>query len=109
MIEPNEIGYKNISFNFGLNNDLAIMAYGLESKQYTVEIGLDGVYRITELPEETLAFKGEWLNEETFRYFYVNVGHTEGTSGEIAFMSDTVEISVNGPYGRKLKLRGVRE
>ena len=108
-IENNDIGFNNIRFNFGLKNDVAIMEYGLKGKQYSVEIGLDGVYRITELPEETLAFKGLWLNEETFRFFYVNVGHTEGTSGEIKFMGENAEISIIRPHGGRLRLKGVRE
>jgi len=108
-IETNDIGFNNISFNFVLKDSVAIMQYGLKDKQYSVEVGLDGIYRITELSGETLAFKGFWLNEDTFKFSYVNVGHTEGTSGEIKFMGKNAEISIIGPYGRQLRLKGVRE
>ena len=48
----------------------------------TAAVGLDGVYRITELTEAKVAFKGRWLNENTFKFFYINVGHTQGPRGE---------------------------
>ena len=127
IIEPNDIGFKNISFNFGIKNSVATMEYGLKNKQYTVEIGLDSVYRITEFPEETAAFEGGWLNEsyiyigdtvafkgnwlydDTFIFSYVNVGHTTGTSGEIKFTGKNAEIKMIGPFGDRIRLKGVRE
>jgi hypothetical protein len=57
----------------------------------------------------TVAFKGEWISEDTFRFFYINVGHTEGTNGEIKFIGNSADISVKGPYGGRLRLKGVRE
>jgi hypothetical protein len=51
------------------------MEYSLKGKECSVEVGLDGVYRTTELPEETVAFKGDWLYDDTFRFSYINVGH----------------------------------
>ncbi len=103
------------------------MEYGLQDKQFTVEVGLDGVYRITEFPEGTtafeggrlnqnyiyignsVAFKGDWLNEDTFMFSYINVEHTQGTSGEITFTGDKAEINLIGPAGDRIKLKGTRE
>jgi CubicO group peptidase (beta-lactamase class C family) len=125
-IEPNDTGFGSIGFNFGLKNGAAIMEFILMDKQHSVEIGLDGVYRITELHEETVSFegdwlnekfitvgstvacKGEWLNEDTFRFSFVNVGHTDGASAEIKFIGDNAEISMIGPSGSRLRLKGVR-
>ena len=127
IIKPNDIGFSNISFNFSLNNSVATMEYGLKDKQYTVEIGLDGVYRITEFPEETatfeggwlnknylyigntVAFKGDWLNEDTFMFSFINVGHTAGASGEIKFTGSNVEINMIGPSGDRIRLKGERD
>ncbi len=126
-IEPNDTGFSSISFNFGSKNSVAIMEFILKDKQHSVEIGLDGVYRITELNEETVsfegdwlnenfiavgptvAFKGEWLTEDTFVFSFVNVGHTEGASGDITFTGSNAKISMIGPYGGRFMLKGVRE
>lgn len=108
-IEPNEIGFENISFDFVLKDSVAIMEYSLKGKEYSVEVGLDGVYRTTELPEETVAFKGDWLYDDTFMFSYINVGHTEGTSSEIKFTGENAEISTIGPYGDRLRLKAVRD
>ena len=83
--------------------------YSLKGKEYSVEVGLDGVYRTTELPEETVAYKGDWLYDDTFMFSYINVGHTEGTSSEIKFMGENAEISTIGPYGDRLRLKAVRD
>ena len=106
---------------------IAIMEFILKDKQHTVEIGLDGVYRITELHEETVSFEGDWLNEnfiavrptvafkgkwlteDTFLFSFVNVGHTEGASGDITFIGNNAKISMIGPYGGRFRLNGVRE
>jgi CubicO group peptidase (beta-lactamase class C family) len=126
-IEPNDTGFSSIRFNFSPRNSVAIMEFILMDKQHSVEIGLDGVYRITELHEETvafegdwlnesfiavgstIAFKGQWLNEDTFRFSFVNVGHTEGASGEIKFIGNNADIRMIGPYGGRFKLKGVKE
>jgi hypothetical protein len=39
-IEPNEIGFENISFDFVLKDSVAIMEYSLKGKEYSVEVGL---------------------------------------------------------------------
>jgi CubicO group peptidase (beta-lactamase class C family) len=108
-IESNFIGFMNFTLNFGLKKNVAIMEYGINERQNTVEVGLDGVYRITELTEGKVAFKGRWLNENTFKFSYINVGHTEGSRGEINFIENRVDISVTGPYGGRLSLKGTRE
>lgn len=107
--EPNYIGFTNFTLNFGLEKNEAFMEYGLNKKQNTVKVGLDDVYRITELPEEKVAFKGYWLNDNIFIFSYINVGHTEGSTGEITFTENSAEISLTGPYGDLLRLKALRE
>ena len=108
-IETNDIGFNNISFNFVLKDSVAIMQYGLKDKQYSVEVGLDGIYRITELPGGTVAFKGKWLTEDTFVFSFVNVGHTEDARGDITFIGNNAKIFIIGPHGGRFRLKGVRE
>jgi len=108
-IESNSIGFTNFILDFGLKKNVAIMEYGLNERQNTVEIGLDGVYRITELPEEKIALKGRWLNENTFKFSNINVGHTEGSRGEFNFIENRADISLTGPYGDRLSLKATRE
>jgi hypothetical protein len=99
----------NFTLSFGLEKKVATMEYGLKERQNTVEVGLDGVYRITELPEGKVAVKGSWLNENTFKFFSIDIGHTRVSRGEISFIENRAEISMTGPYGGRLSLKGTRE
>ena len=109
-IESNFIGFTNFTLNFGSKKNVAILEYGLNERQNTVEVGLDGVYRITELPEAKVAFKGRWLDfENTFKFSSINVGHTEGSKGKISFIENRADLSLTGPYGGRLRLKAMRE
>ncbi len=107
--ESNDAGFTNFTLNFDVKKNVAIMEYGLNKNQKTVEIGLDDVYRITELPEKKVAFKGKWLNEDTFKFSVIYIGHTEGSRGEIKFTENKADTTLTDPYGRILRLKGVRE
>ena len=99
----------NFTLNFDVKKNVAIMQYGLNKKQKTVEVGLDGVYRITEFPEKKVAFKGKWLKDDTFKFSVIDIGHTEGSSGEIKFTENRADTTLTFPYGRIFRLKGVRE
>jgi len=108
-IEANQEGFTDFTFTFGLKEKTALFEYGLNNERYAVEIGLDGIYRITDQHGEKLAIKGEWLNQDSFRFTSVNVGHTQGSSGVIKFIEKKALISIIGMTPSLIRLNGVRE
>ena len=108
-IESNDFGFTNFTLHFGSKKNVAAMEFFINKKHHTVEAGLDGVYRVTELPKEKVAFKGEWLNKDTFKFSHFSIGHTERTTVEIKFIGNSADYSVTGPYGDRFRLKGVRE
>lgn len=108
-IGSNDSGFTNFTVHFGLKKNVATMEFGVYKKQHTVEAGLDGVYRVTELPKEKVAFKGKWLNKDTFKFSRFSIGHTEVSSVEIKFIGNSADFSVTGPYGDRYRYKGMRE
>jgi CubicO group peptidase (beta-lactamase class C family) len=107
--ESNDFGFTNFTLHFGLKKNVATMEFFINKNHHTVEAGLDGVYRVTELPKEKVAFKGEWLNKDTFKFSHFSIGHTERTSVEIKFIGNSADYTATGPYGDRFRFKGVRE
>lgn len=110
-LSANRAGFTDFTIILEAGKSHAILKYGVNNKNYTLEMGLDGIYRTTEVYGEKIGIKGEWLNnKDSFRFSSVNIGHTEGNSGLVNFIDNRVHITMFGPYGgTPLKLEGVME
>jgi len=109
IIGANRYGYTDFSIVFEAGKSEAILNYGINKKRYTLEMGLDGIYRTTVIYGEKIALKGEWLNNARFRFSSVNIGHTKGNIGLINFVENRAIVTIFGPYGTTRNLEGVME
>ena len=108
IINHNRAGFTDFTIVFEEGESEAIFKYGLNKKNYILKMGLDGIYRNTEIYGEKIALKGEWIQNDSFRFSSVSIGHTEGNLGLISFNDNSVIINLFG-YGRQLNLKGVME
>jgi len=108
-VGANRAGFTDFTIIFEAGKSEAILKYGVNKKRYTLEMGLDGIYRTTVIYGEKIALKGEWLNNDSFRFSSVNIGHTEGNLGLINFIDNKAIGTMFGPYGTTLNLEGVME
>jgi CubicO group peptidase (beta-lactamase class C family) len=58
------------------------------SKTIEVDVGLDNIFRLTESAGYVRAYKGFWLDDNTFHIDYEIVGYSEIGSWEISFEND---------------------
>jgi CubicO group peptidase (beta-lactamase class C family) len=94
-MEENSLGWRSLSLHFETSD--AVLDLGLERGDLKLPIGLDNVFRITEVDGiGSLAERGAWLDDRTFRYEERFVG--QSTRGEIrlVFEGDEVEVTAKG-------------
>lgn len=108
-IETSKAGFTDFTLIFEKGKNEATLKYGIGMKRYNLAMGLDGIYRITQFGHEKRALKGEWVNDDTFRFSSVNVGHTESIVGRIKFIDNEAHITMPGRGGAILNLKGIRK
>jgi len=94
-VEENSLGWRSLSLNF--ENGGAVLDLGSDRGDLKLPIGLDNVFRITEVDGiGSLAERGAWVDDRTFRYEERFVG--QSTRGEIrlVFDGDEVEVTAKG-------------
>lgn len=94
-MEENGLGWRSLALTF--ENGDAVLDLRLAEGSVQLSIGLDNVFRITEVDGiGSLAERGAWLDERTFRYEERFVG--QSTRGEIrlVFEGDEVEVTAKG-------------
>jgi len=107
-IKHNRAGFTDFTIIFEAGKSEAILKYGVNKKLYTLEMGLDDIYRTTVIYGEKIALKGEWVQHDSFRFSSARIGDTKEDVWLIDFNDNNVIISMFGPYG-KLTLEGVME
>ncbi len=108
-IESNEAGFNDFTIIFEKDKPEARLICGIRQERYNVIIGLDGLYRTTNRNGENLAFKGKWVNNDSFTFSMVNVGHTEQINSLVKFVDNHVLMNIFGYWGTTLNLKGSRQ
>lgn len=110
VLEENSWGWQAISLEFQEGEAEAILSLFLEDKSIEVPVGLDNVYRITDieapgyywnvaLVEGPVGLQGSWLDEDTF-YIDMLIFHHRVHSSTLRmnFEGDEVEIFIRKKY-----------
>jgi hypothetical protein len=58
-----------------------------------IQVGLDGVYRITETQSGGYAAYGSWTSPTTFEIHYKQIGYSAPTQYTLTFDQDLIEVT----------------
>jgi CubicO group peptidase (beta-lactamase class C family) len=115
-IDENPRNIESIEFEFP-GGDVAVMRMERTSEEYELEVGLDGIYRLTETGElgrmphgNRFALRGRWISESDFQLDYHEMG--DPTRGELlfSFTENTVNLDVIvHPIDRRMTLTGIQD
>ncbi|NIN63198.1 MAG: hypothetical protein GTO63_00470, partial [Anaerolineae bacterium] len=110
VLEENSWGWQAISLEFQEGEAEAILSLFLEDNSIDVPVGLDNVYRITDieapgywwnvaLVEGPVGLRGSWLDEDTF-YIDMLVFHHRHHSSTLSmnFEGDEVTMTIRKRY-----------
>ena len=90
MFDPNNLDFKHFSLSFGENK--AIFSLSYRDRHIEVDVGLDGIYRLTDAAGYTRAYRGYWSDNNTFSMDYQIVGYSEKGEYNMRFDGDQVTI-----------------
>jgi CubicO group peptidase (beta-lactamase class C family) len=86
----NNLDFKQFSLTF--HETKAVYTLSYRDRYIEVDVGLDGVYRLTDAAGYTRAFQAYWENDDTFRMNYELVGYSEKGQYTMIFNGDRVSI-----------------
>ena len=92
LLDPNTLGWKDMTFTFQPNSDTAILRM---SGSPDLEIGLDNRYRLTEIPaSRPVGLRGRWLSPNEFELEYIIQGDFIESAGRIEFKGDQITLAI---------------
>ena len=90
-MESNSLGWQKLSLAFGEGSDAAFLTIDGSGR---VAIGLDNVFRVTEIPGlGPTAMRGRWEGADTFVIEAMSVGNPVESRLELTFAGDAVNVS----------------
>jgi CubicO group peptidase (beta-lactamase class C family) len=97
-LEANPLGLRAFTFRFSEKSEpQAWLEVFYDSGPVQWTFGLDDVYRFTSLDETTghrpgtMAMKGAWINDQSFKLYFMESGHT----GNYWFVFEEMEVKVH--------------
>lgn len=94
-MKENDFGWRSFSLTFGEGD--AVLSLELGEKSLKLPIGLDNVFRVTEVEGVgSLAERGAWLDDRTFRYEELWLGQSTRGELQLVFDGDQVEVTATG-------------
>lgn len=114
-IEKNPYGIGDRVFVFGTKKDEALYEWEHEGVQYSTKVGLDNVYRFTDMMrfneglETKFALKGLWSTEDTFTLYWHNVGDTSKGRAQFKFDGDYVNAHIEDVVWGPIPFNGTLE
>ena len=108
-LEPNSLNWQKLSLAFHAGGDVASLTIDSSGE---VAIGLDNVFRITEIPGlGPTAMRGRWARADTFIIEAMSLGNPVESKLEITFSSREVKVSFENIVfgGMKVNLHGISQ
>ena len=105
-LESNPLGWQRLSLAFGEGSDAAFLTVDGSGQ---VAIGLDNVFRVTEIPGlGPTAMRGQWGNADTFVIEATSVGNPVESRLELTFVDDGINVTLEDLVfgGMKVNLHG---
>jgi len=111
MFNDNWLGFKSLSLSFQPDQNVAtgrlqILPMGLDN---VLQIGLDNVYRFTDIDGTQAAFKGHWINENTFVISYELIGNIHSGTFHIEFEDHQITQTMKDNMLGEMKFIGHAE
>lgn len=70
VFDDNLLGLQSLTLTFKPDSDEAWMKMAMAGNSRELKIGLDNIPRFTKIGERLFAYKGTWINDNTFVYAY---------------------------------------
>ena len=105
-LDPNPLGWKDMTFTFQPNSDTAVLSM---SASPDLEIGLDNRYRLTETPgSRPVGLRGRWLAPDEFELDYIILGDFIESVGRFKFDGSQMTLTITNMNfgGPPMKLHG---
>lgn len=98
LLEPNPLGWKDMTFTFQPESDTAVLRM---SNSPDLRIGLDNRYRLTDSPEtRPVGMRGRWLAPDEFELDYIILGEFIESMGRFKFVGNQMTLTIkNLNYG----------
>jgi CubicO group peptidase (beta-lactamase class C family) len=109
-LESNSLGLE--AMMFAISNKQMYMSVKVDGGQYTMPVGLDGVYRFSTRTPSTLTagVRAAWRGDHTLLLEYDEIGRINHFTFNIGFSDKAIQVGVTEPTGfYKLKFKGVEE
>jgi len=91
-LDPNPLGWKDMTFNFQPGADTAQLRM---SASPDLEIGMDERYRLTENPESRpVGMRGRWLSPDEFELDYIIQGEFIESVGRFKFKGSQMTLTI---------------
>jgi hypothetical protein len=98
VFEPNNIGLDSIAFEFDGSAETTGQL-GAGNKPVTpITVGLDGIYRISTMPEDggrVVGFRGDWIDPQTFLLEYNGFLSNDQMALKFHFQGDRVMVTAS--------------
>jgi CubicO group peptidase (beta-lactamase class C family) len=92
LLDPNFLGWKDMTFTFQPNSDTAVLRL---SASPVLEIGLDSRYRLTETPDSRpVGMRGRWLAPDEFELDYIIQGDFIESVGRFKFEGSQMTLTI---------------
>lgn len=92
LLEPNPLGWKDMTFNFQPDSDTAILKM---STSPDLKIGLDNRYRLTETPNSRpVGLRGHWPAPNEFKLDYIIQGEFIESVGRFKFEGSQMRLTI---------------
>ena len=92
LLEPNSLGWKDMTFNFQPDSDTAILKMSTSSD---LKIGLDNRYRLTETPNSRpVGLRAQWLAPDEFKLEYIIQGEFIESMGRFKFEGSRMTLTI---------------
>lgn len=94
-------GWSTFTFDFSRSDEVDLeFVYGDKSEEITACIGLDGIYRVSPTKHfGPVAFKGRWIDENTFELTQQFLMEAERIEMELTFLDDGIKRVSRFPVG----------
>ena len=92
VFDVNPMNFKSLSLDFGTKKDEALLTLFYQGRNFQVPVGLDSVYRLTNVEGYLRAYRGFWENDNTFVIDYQVVDSSQRGKINVTFDGDKMTV-----------------
>jgi len=93
VFDPNPASLESVYFEFDGSSEAVFSLRADSLALVSARVGLDGIYRFSTAPDgRPVAFRGEWIDEQTFRVEYDGITNNDHSLLQFHFVAERVEV-----------------